>query len=154
MPTWYRTNMENKWDGEEAEYNDDCDRMPSKLEAIVGMTVVEASMGGEVLVLSMNDGGAWLLTPEGECCSKSYWAPAEFNGIENLIGSPVLRVVNRYESTDSVDELSYDGEICGEKFVKVYALELVTAKGSAVFELRNESNGYYGGTYSARWEAL
>ena len=95
-----------------------------------------------------------MLVAQGECCSRSYWQESEFEGLENLTGCPVLRVVNRHESTNSEDELNYDGEICGEKCVKVYALELVTAKGSAVFEMRNESNGCYGGTYEAQWVAL
>lgn len=146
--------MTNEWDGEEVRYDDDCNRVPNALEAIVGETVSSASVQGDCLVLALQSGGSWMLVAQGACCSRSYWQESEFEGLENLTGSPVLRIVNRHESTDSEDELNYDGEICGEKCVKIYALELVTAKGSAVFEMRNESNGYYGGTYEAQWVAL
>jgi hypothetical protein len=138
--------MTNEWCGERLNWDDSCVELPGALQAIVGKTVSKASMREGVLVLALSGGGAWMLVPEGECCSTSYWQESEFEGLENLVDSPVLRVVNRFECVEK-DEGDYQE-------TKVYALELVTAKGSAVFEMRNESNGYYGGTYSAEWAAL
>lgn len=107
---------------------DDTDR----IEALVDRTIVgiRRDADGEVLVLD-TDAGPVSLRTEGDCCSHSYWQHAASVGA--VLGQVVTRTVEREELVED------DGE------TKLCGYEIHTAKGTLVLELRNDSNGYYGG---------
>lgn len=73
-----------------------------------------------------------------ECCSYS-WIESIDNK-ECLIGEKVLRVVSKFMSDESLD--SENPERAARK---IYNIDLITRKGTCTIDLRNDSNGYYGG---------
>lgn len=74
---------------------------------------------------------------DGDCCSTS-WIE-HINGIKFLLGHTVLKVATR-EMPASADN------IVGHDVVQFYGWTLETDAGRCDIEMRNDSNGYYGGS--------
>jgi hypothetical protein len=91
------------------------------------------------------DAGTWTLVAEGDCCSESWFDRDHLEGADLVVGEVVTAVENRDEY------LASDGRTRQEQD-SVYGTEIRTAKGCCVFEMRNSSNGYYGGSWTARFE--
>lgn len=88
------------------------------------------------------------LETEGDCCSQSW--------IEH-IGNPEASHMARFEdwcevnidpSPDNLTEEQRSAYDCGE--LKLYFFRLSTSKGETLIEMRNSSNGYYGGMLNYR----
>lgn len=116
------------------------------IKQLIGKTVKQIFMNEEYLKF-VTDGGTFVFTVEGDCCSDSYFY--DFLGIKKILaGNPIVS----FEAVDLLDDdprakvlpdeneeeiICYDYEIVTEdpKFEEV----------TSVFSFRNSSNGYYGG---------
>lgn len=77
----------------------------------------------------------------GECCSES-WIQ-HISGLQALIGERVLKVdeIEMPEINDGEEGFS------GRQYVdKIYSYKMFTGNGVCELEMRNASNGYYGGS--------
>ena len=73
----------------------------------------------------------------GDCCSSS-WVE-HLSDTSAVIGSPVVSVSEYAPDTEVVAESDYD-------HIQQYGWRIQTAKGGLDIEMRNSSNGYYGGS--------
>lgn len=105
------------------------------LAALVGRRI-------DAIILSANNEEIEFVCPTerlrfyafGDCCSESWFN--HFAGVGALIGQTVKAVIERPE---------YEEEGTRDVCDTVYGHLIVTDLGSADLELRNSSNGYYGG---------
>lgn len=75
---------------------------------------------------------------EGGCCSSSWFE--SINNLENIIGEEIIGIEEK-------PECDPDGPLEDpDKCITVYGYTLKTIKGYTDIELRNSSNGYYGGS--------
>ena len=110
-------------------------------DRLVGQIVTSASITSdkEIIELTLHPDRAVYLITEGGCCSHSWFSHVE--GIRSLIGQEILSLESRpFNSFRKKDDDGY------ESYIKVYGFAIVTATGKTVFEFRNSSNGYYGGS--------
>ena len=114
------------------------------IDEIVGQTITEVALNGYFLLLHTQL-GVWRLEARGDCCSHSYWYRDSFEGLDNLFESEVIRA----EDMKITGGADLENGYC----LEIYAIRLHTAKGTATLEMRNESNGYYGGHYEAHFKA-
>jgi hypothetical protein len=80
---------------------------------------------------------------EGDCCSYSWFE--NISGLEYLLDATVIEVRER-KMPGAVEKKDSDDYV--EKCTQFYGWTLVTNKGHFDIEMRNESNGYYGGYVS------
>lgn len=105
---------------------------------LVGFNLLSAELSNGVITLK-TDGYVIEGEPEGDCCSRSW-----IEHFENDGGGEITKF-----------DSSSDGEIdesLSDKYtdVKQYFSTLYTEKGRVTWEMRNSSNGYYGGWISWR----
>lgn len=109
---------------------------------LIGAKLVSAEKVGDEIVIT-TDRGTLRGAPEGGCCSISWVDSVDCEAAPGAV---------------FVDRISFDdeGRVCewanGDEN-KVYFGTLYTDKGRVMWELRNESNGYYGGWLNWSWEA-
>ena len=105
---------------------------------LAGVHILEANYDGKNLNMTLKNGEnvvkmTW--QPEGDCCSLSWIEHIE--GVENLAGQTVLEAfTDEGERDDAHPE--YD---C----LQIYFYKLRTTGGYLDIDMRNSSNGYYGG---------
>lgn len=106
----------------------------NKLE---GVTVLEIRINEDKdrIKLILKDAPSLWISANGDCCSQSWFAHIE--GFENLIGNKILKVIER----QMPEPLKNDDFEC----LQFYGWTLQTEKGNCDIEMRNSSNGYYGG---------
>ena len=108
---------------------------------LVGKTVEKMEVNSEkdVIKFSLLGGEVIYASAIGEYCSRSWFEHLE--GEDALIGHPVLGVVER-EMSKPIDKTGAPdyGEL-----TEFYGWTIETARGRFDIEMRNESNGYYGG---------
>lgn len=107
-------------------------------EALAGMHVTNANYENGVLFMDVLNGSesvelCW--SPMGDCCSTS-WIE-HFEGVENLPGQTILEVWSDYGPREE-DHPEHD---C----LQVYFYKLRTTAGYVDIDMRNSSNGFYGG---------
>ena len=110
---------------------------------IVGASLVSASKSGDDIVI-VTDRGTLRGIPEGDCCSSSWVESVECDA---PAGSVFVDRVLLDDPERPVPEW-HDGD---ER--KVYFGTFFTDRGRITWEMRNESNGYYGGHINWSWEA-
>lgn len=97
----------------------------------------------DLIELETDLGTVIYLSAMGDCCSTSWFE--HLAGVDALIGERVLGVVER--KMPKTEEK--DGD-----YILFYGWTLETAKGRCDLEMRNSSNGYYGGDISIGAEPL
>ena len=109
--------------------------MIDQLCELVGRKVVAAHINetNTVIVLQLKDMFVYLVST-GDCCSNSWFEHVE--GIDALIDKTIL-------SVEEVDYVEVDDS--NRECVKSYGFKFKTNHGTFFIEMRNESNGYYGG---------
>jgi len=91
----------------------------------------------DALFFDIKGGISIVVSAVGDCCSKSWFEHIE--GVEALIGKKIVKVVER----DMPGPKEYDE---GNGLIQFYGWTLELDSGERVdFEMRNDSNGYYGG---------
>ena len=110
--------------------------------AMIGKTVSKMDMNAEknVIRFTLTDGAVINASAVGDCCSSSWFEHLE--GDEALIGHPILRVIDREMPPD--DDKTAAPEY--GNLIQFYGWTLETERGRFDIEMRNESNGYYGGS--------
>jgi len=111
--------------------------MFSGVEELRGRTVISATYNDYMLAFE-TDAGAMAFSVEGDCCSESWWH--RFDGVNNLIGATVLAFFEADQS--DIDENDGRGR---QETESIYAIGIITDKGTSRIVFRNSSNGYYGG---------
>lgn len=108
---------------------------PRGWEPLLGKTIraVRTNKSKNVIQMATRTGTIVYLTAEGECCSRSWFE--HLNGLEALLGHPITRVVEREMPEDTK----------GDDVTRYYGWTIETPRGRCDVEMRNESNGYYGG---------
>lgn len=106
------------------------------MKELEGITVksIEINADKDVIRFNTTDGKQFYASAVGDCCSTSWFE--HVNGVDVLFGRKVNRVVER----EMPEESAVDGET-----VRYYGWTLETDAGRCDFEMRNRSNGYYGG---------
>lgn len=107
------------------------------LKLLVGKTVKEVRLHADKTLLAfICDSGDYLYCyTDGDCCSSS-WIE-HLNGLKSLLGHVVNNVVTR-----DMPEVAGESEW---SCISCYGWTLETNAGRCDIEMRNESNGYYGG---------
>lgn len=105
------------------------------LEKLVGKKVVALFRNDskDRLRFALDDGTSVHCYTDGDCCSSSWIEHIE--GVANLIGATVRAAEDGPEVPSE-----NDGEL------KFYNFRIVTERGFCNLEMRNSSNGYYGGS--------
>ena len=111
-------------------------------DAFVGKTISNIEMNADKTVMrfTLSDGAVLYASAVGGCCSCSWFEHIE--GEDALIGHEVLRAVER-EMSEAIDKTN--GPDYGD-LTQFYGWTLETDRGRFDVEMRNESNGYYGGS--------
>ena len=108
---------------------------------LVGLKINNAELSDDkrYLTIIVEDGQIFKYFTEGDCCSISWIESIE--GLDDFIGSTVTSVENSCGSSFG-NTAAPDYDI----FTQVYFYKFKTSKGYFDIEMRNESNGYYGGS--------
>lgn len=114
-------------------------------------TQFDTLIGKKILALHINDtkdlivfdveGGRIGAAAQGDCCSRSYFQ--HLSGLEALIGCTVNEITEHESVTTEGSEKTH-GSDCEQK----YGWTFTTNRGRADLDMRNDSNGYYGGNVS------
>lgn len=112
-------------------------------EGIIGTKIESFVQKGDVISLFGSD-KVIRLTCSGDCCSTSW-----FEHVDDMGAFPgtILSIDNDGYSPYPV------GESDGGEDIKVYFLTIKTDKGRFTVDMRNSSNGYYGGSFNWSVEA-
>jgi hypothetical protein len=109
---------------------------------IIGARLVSASKSGDSIEI-VTDRGTLMGNPEGDCCSSSWVESVECDAPAGAV---------------FLDKVSFDDREPGEwsdgSERKVYFGTFYTDKGRVAWEMRNESNGYYGGWINWSWSPV
>lgn len=110
---------------------------------IIGAKLLSASRDPDGTAIRFEtDRGTLTFSAEGDCCSTSWFESLD----DDAAGGEVTAVE---ESTGpEPDEAAQVGHEC----LQCYFGVLKTTKGRATWEMRNSSNGYYGGYYRVSWD--
>lgn len=84
------------------------------------------------------DKGTFYLDAYGDCCSHSWYE--HISGVDALKGQ-VIRSVQEI----GLGEVMPRAETEYQEYVQAYSIKFTTDKGYFEIEMRNSSNGYYGG---------
>jgi hypothetical protein len=113
-------------------------------------TVTYDRLGTTVIIKT--DRGTWKLEAEGDCCSSSYFT--DFDDYGDMEGKFITKVIDRSEL------VSFWLGSEESKLRRIYGLEFHYSDEagddgfiqSCFLEMRNDSNGYYGGSVRIRFE--
>lgn len=105
------------------------------IENLVGCKILNV-FGNSNNISFKTDKGFINFQAEGDCCSHSWFE--HFEGVDSLVGATVKNIEEI--SLENVGIKSEDWEC-----IRVYGYKITTDKGYAQIEMRNSSNGYYGG---------
>ena len=115
-----------------------CDSMND----LVGNTIesVEISDDRTEVYFGINGRIPMRFIADGDCCSASWIEDFDYEGI---VGGTVVRVDVKFIEHGDLIETAYPDFQQDEDMSFFY--EIITDRGSATLEMRNSSNGYYGG---------
>lgn len=110
--------------------------MSNEFKDLIGETIksVHVTADKTQLGFQCKSGENLLYEAEGDCCSSS-WIE-HVSGLFHLIGATVTGVIER--------EMPDQTEVNGD-YIQYYGWTIQTTKGYFDIEMRNSSNGYYGG---------
>jgi hypothetical protein len=107
------------------------------MKALEGKTVKSLTINSDKTTIGfvLDDGRTLWANAVGDCCSSSWFEHVE--GIDALLGQKINKVVEREMPKPTGDR--------GDEVIQYYGWTLETNKGRLDLEMRNSSNGYYGG---------
>ena len=118
------------------------------LEPLLGKTIVGIGLDATNEYIKFNtEQESFAFNALGDCCSES-WIN-HISGIETLIGNKVNKVDEIYIPDIERGE---NGHSERQEVDKIYSYKIFTDKGMCEIEMRNSSNGYYGGALSQSME--
>lgn len=97
------------------------------------------------IVFYLDDGQAVTWEAEGDCCSQSWFEHIDVFGSYPLVVTEVqeIEMGELKFPKDDPEALDHSG------YIQVYGFNIKTNMGYILIEMRNESNGYYGGYVSS-----
>lgn len=104
---------------------------------LIGKTIesVWLAEDGKAIRFNLKGGEEIIARTEGDCCSSTWIESIEMP--ENMIGT--------VREADDID-MNRASEKADYEIIQFYGFRIVTEKGIATLDYRNESNGYYGGS--------
>lgn len=113
-----------------------------QLEDLIGKTIVEVRMEPtNTAIQFQTDQGIFSYFTEADCCSES-WIN-HISGLQAIIGQKVLKT-EQIEMPDIVE--GQEGFSGKQEVERIYSYKMFTSQGVCELEMRNASNGYYGGS--------
>jgi len=113
--------------------------MDTKLKKYEGQVIDNFTFNRNVLVLNFASGDKLELYARGDCCSESWFE--QIAGEEALVKGSTLRTIELID-LDKVMEIDCI------TVIQHYGVKFMTDNGYADVDMRNSSNGYYGGYIS------
>lgn len=107
---------------------------------------VERSEDNTVLRFTTDLGDVFSFYANGDCCSSSWFN--NLSGINNLLNYKIREVENKEEKKPSITDAN-DETGAFHECLQFYGFTLKTNAGYVDIEMRNSSNGYYGGWVSS-----
>lgn len=137
-----------------------------KTEEYVPTTAFDALIGKKIVSVSTDSRSITFRTDEGvleadaagSCCSHSWFEHISDTGA--IVGEVVTQIheyssglLDLHEHTDfCVNQCeNEDAAAAADGRLKAYSWRIQTARGGLDLEMRNSSNGYYGGYVESRW---
>lgn len=122
------------------------DTYDSFRDCLLGKTIEKIFLdkrteGNDDLISFQTTDGLFSWETYGDCCSTS-WIE-HISGVENLMNAIVIDV----EEVDGEEIRNSEYE-----YLQVYFYKFKTSKGDAQIDMRNASNGYYGGSFHRKKE--
>jgi Fe-S cluster biogenesis protein NfuA len=118
------------------------EQVKTVFDDLIGKRIDAVLMDDEKFKLSFKIGDVFVdYYAAGDCCSSSWFQ--NFSGIEALLGQVVNEVREiESETLDDGDKRKGAETDCEQ----VYGFVFTTNRGRADLDMRNDSNGYYGGS--------
>lgn len=110
-------------------------------DAAIGAVLLGTKGNEQQIVLSTSN-GTLTLEASGDCCSHSWFESWDSDADAGVITE--LDLAGSYG--DNWEE--------GGNYIQSYFGTIKTTKGRVTWEMRNSSNGYYGGSVDASWQPL
>ncbi len=134
----YRTQMPSK----PLEYEETVIWEADNEQGLIGAKVEKVIEHGSSGITLDTDRGRFTVQCSGDCCSKSWY---EHLGDKTLLEGHTITGIGTVERGDLADVSSqyYDSE--DMHCVEQYSVLIHSNKGTYEMEMRNNSNGYYGG---------
>jgi len=110
------------------------------IKELIGKVINKVYISDDHVLLKFTciDRESIIYVAEADCCNDVWFN--HINGLQNLIGAVVISVHDKPTIEDATPT-KQDEDI-------IYGWTVVTANGYFDVEMRNSSNGYYGGTLS------
>jgi len=106
----------------------------------VGSVLLRVECNGQDKLSLVTNAGTLLMVADGDCCSRSW-----FESFDSDAEGGTITSFDEYYGKEWDDP---DLDCVKQYFGTVY-----TTKGRVTYELRNSSNGYYGGSVNWHWYA-
>lgn len=103
----------------------------------IGAKLLDVKADHDTITLT-TDRGILIATADGECCSSSWFESVDIDGI----GGELTEFDESTEAPPGFEDPPEEDYEC----IKVYFGTIKTTKGRITYEMRNSSNGYYGGS--------
>src|SRR6185436_10130152 len=111
----------------------------TQFDKLLGKKIIAMHINAEKdLIVFDLEGGKIYASAVGDCCSRSYFQ--HLSGTEALLGHKVNAIME-HESVETVGADKTPDSDCEQK----YGWTFITTRGRADLDMRNDSNGYYGG---------
>lgn len=116
----------------------------SDFETLVGAKVKGVYLYADNTLAFDTDKGILAYNAVGDCCSNSWFE--HVSGINNIEGHTVIRI-DDFDINEVIPDWSElkTMDLNTENEIKYYGFRIVTDKGYFEIDMRNSSNGYYGG---------
>lgn len=115
---------------------------------LIGKTILAIDINTAKDVISFKTlEGIFSYEAQGDCCSISWFE--HFEGINFLIKEAVIKL----EAREIASFCTEEKKRMSAGYLEKYGWAFFTKKGIAILEMRNDSNGYYGG-YVKRIEPI
>lgn len=111
-----------------------------EVSEFIGKTIAEFKFTSRVLEFTFKDGEPLRLYAKGSCCSSSWFE--QISGEEALAPGAVVKKIEFIQLKDVIDNREVEDKW---DYIQFYGVKFVTNKGYADVDMRNSSNGYYGG---------
>lgn len=115
------------------------------LEGYIGKVIKDFTFTSELLTFNFDTGEKLELYARGDCCSNSWFE--QLSGEEALVAGSILHKLELIDNNELPELLAVDSDD-RDDHIKYYGLKILSSNGYADIDMRNSSNGYYGGYVS------
>lgn len=120
--------------------DDDGNFLDTTFHELKGRKIIDCSGDADTIKILTDDGIKHFYWAAGECCSSSWFENFE-EFLPALKGSTIKEVKVKILDIQREDDHEEDGS-----YIQYYCWVLTSDKGYIDIEMRNSSNGYYGGS--------